>query len=99
MVHWSKLRWHNLYLPPTRFVEREYDLPLTPRPYSSMLDDVRAQGERQKVHNAEQYVALHSVKLHAGQVDRSYGESGRPAAAKPILLPELLGGRIHATNV
>lgn len=99
MMHWSKLRWNDLYLPPTRFVDRRMDLPFLPPPYTSLLDDAYSQGVGHKLHNAQQYVALHSVKLQAGQADMPSGELGRPATPDPVLLPELLGGRIHTTNV
>ena len=86
-------------IPETRFTASKMDLPYLPPPYSSMIDDALMDNRIHEYKNKLQQIALHSVKLHAGQINMLNGELGRPAARHPILVPEMLGGRIHTTNV
>ncbi len=83
----------------TRFVAHELDPPYWTPPYSSLLDDAIADGVMHKRNNALYTAAMHSVKLQAGQAPMPNGESGRPAAADPVNIPELLGSRLLYTNV
>jgi len=83
----------------TRFVARALDPPYWTPPYSSILDDVVAAGEVHKIKNEAYYAAMHPVKLQAGKAPMRNGEFGRPAAADPVNVPELLGGRVLYTNV
>jgi|GEM_PF-3202738 len=83
----------------TRFVARDLDPPYWSPPYSSLLDDAVADGMVHKLKNELRPVALHSVKLQAGQSAMPNGELGRPAAADPTLLPEMPGGRLLYTNI
>lgn len=86
-------------LPETRFVAHDLDPPYWAPPYTSLLDDAIADGLVHKLKNESRPVALHAVKLQAGKAEMFGGELGRPAAKYPVLLPEMLGGRLLYTNI
>lgn len=86
-------------IPGTRFNAYEMDLPFLPPPYTSMIDDVMIQNTLHKYKDNLRQIAMHPVKLQAGQSNLPAGELGRPAAPLPVLVPEMLGGRLLTTNV
>lgn len=83
----------------TRFVAHDLEPPYWAPPYSSLLDDAIRDGMVHKRNNAAYTAAMHPVKLQAGQAPMPGGELGRPAAADPVNIPELLGSKILYTNV
>lgn len=83
----------------TRFFVSQTDPPYFPPPYSSMIADVKAQNQRHLEMDKLRQTALHPVKLQAGQADMRGGELGRPCAREPILVPEMVGGRLLTTNI
>jgi hypothetical protein len=83
----------------TRFFVSETDPPYFAPPYSSLLDDVAAQNRRYREADKLRQTALHSVKLQAGKATMPGGELGRPYTRDPVLVPEMLGGRLLTTNV
>jgi hypothetical protein len=83
----------------TRFFVSETDPPYFPPPYSSLLADVRALNQRHLEMDKLRQNALHPVKLQAGKANMPGGELGRHSARNPILVPEMLGGRVLTTNV
>lgn len=85
-------------LPETRFDGHWTDVTLPP-PYTSLFDDVQRDIDIHLRNNKIRQNALHPVYLQAGQSPLPNGEFGRPAARHPVLLPELLGGRILYTNI
>lgn len=86
-------------IPSTRFTAHEMDLPFLPPAYTSIIDDVMIQNTLHKYNDKLRQIALHPVKLQAGQSNLPAGELGRPAAPLPVLVPEMLGGRLLTTNV
>jgi hypothetical protein len=86
-------------IPGPRFNARTMDLPYLPPPYSSLFDDMERNNAALEYHNKLRQIALRPLLLHAGQVNRSNGENGRFAAREPIMIPEMLGGRILTTNL
>lgn len=83
----------------TRFVARQLDPPYLAPAYSSLLDDAIADGMVHKLKNEAYTAAMHPIKLQAGQTSMKNGELGRPAAADPVNIPELSGGRLLYTNL
>lgn len=83
----------------TRFAVSELDPPYWAPPYSSLMDDVLMDARIHKYKDKLRQIALHPVKLHAGQANLPNGELGRPAARHPVLVPEMPGGRILTTNL
>jgi hypothetical protein len=86
-------------LPKTRFDAWELEPVYWTPPYSSIVDDAFI---RNRLHLRQEKIrmnALHPVKLQAGQSVPVNGELGRPAARAPIMVPEMLGGRLLYTNV
>jgi len=67
--------------------------------YTSLIDDVMIQNALHLRQDKIRQIALHPVKLHAGQANLPGGELGRPAAREQILIPEMTGGRVLTTNV
>ncbi|MDR0827073.1 MAG: hypothetical protein LBN33_04220 [Desulfovibrio sp.] len=86
-------------IPGTRFKARTLDPPYLPPPYSSLFDDLARNTAALEYHNQLRQIALRPLRLHAGQANRSNGEIGRFAAREPIMIPEMLGGRILTTNL
>lgn len=86
-------------LPQTRFTASQLDPPYWPPPYTSVFDDVLLQRQYYLHKNEVRQTAMHPVMLKAGQSQFPNGELGRPAARDPILLPELLSGRLLYTNI
>ena len=82
-------------LPTTRFEASPTDLPLT-TVYSSILDDVQAQINVFKYKDKLRQIALHPVKLHAGQSAMPNGGIGRFVRPQ---LPEIIGGGLIGINL
>ena len=83
-------------IPETRFEASPTDLPFTPPPYSSLIDDALIDNFVHKYNNAIRQNALHPIFLHAGQSAPPNGGIGRFAAPQ---LPEILGGAIVGINI
>lgn len=83
----------------TRRRAHEMDPPYFPPAYTSLIDDVMIQNSLHLRQDKLRQIALHPVKLHAGQANLPGGELGRPAAREQVLVPEMTGGRVLTTNV
>lgn len=77
----------------------DLDLPFLAPPYSSLIQDVFTDIHIHKYKDLLRQNALHPVKLQAGQANFPNGELGRPATPDPVLIPEMIGGRVLTTNV
>jgi hypothetical protein len=78
-----------------RFVPGKWDPPSLPPPYSSVLDDVRQQGDFFLRVDEVRQNALHPVRLQAGQHSPVNGREGRfalPAKDRLSVLGAALGG-------
>lgn len=89
----------HIELPQTRFTVSDLEPPNWSPPYTSLYDDVEIQKHYFLHRNKVRQAAMHPVMLKAGQSPFANGELGRPAARDPVLLPELLGGRLLYTNI
>lgn len=76
----------------TRFSSSEPELPFTPPPYSSIIDDALRDNRIHLYRDKLRQIALHPVKLKAGQTEPMAGEMGRNFT--PATLPEMRGGSI-----
>lgn len=83
----------------TRHRAHELDPPFFAPPYTSLIDDVMIQNAMHLHQNKVRQIAMHPVKLHAGQSSPPGGELGRHAAREQILVPEMTGGRVLTTNL
>ena len=81
----------------TRFEASPTDLPFTPPPYSSMIDDALMDGRIHLRKDKLRQTALGPVRLKAGQSEPPSGGLGLHAV--PVRLPELRGGRILSGRV
>lgn len=76
----------------TRFSASDTALPLSPPPYSSIVDDVLSNIRLHLYKDILRQIALHPVKLKAGQTEPMAGPMGRNIVSST--LPEARGGRI-----
>lgn len=76
----------------TRFSASEPELPFTPPPYSSLIDDALRDNRIHLYRDKLRQIALHPVKLKAGQTEPMTGEMGKNF--NPATLPEMRGGSI-----
>ena len=83
-------------LPETLFVASPTGLSLAAPPYSSMIDDVLIQNAIHKYKDKLRQIALHPVKLHAGQSAPPNGGIGRFATPR---IPEIIGGGLVGINL
>ncbi len=79
-------------LPETRFTAAKDDPPFLPPPYSSMVDDAFADNRVHLYKDRMRQIALHPVRLQAGQSESPAGGLGRFMLPAP--LPEMRGGKI-----
>ncbi|MDR1489074.1 MAG: hypothetical protein LBS65_01110 [Desulfovibrio sp.] len=86
-------------IPGTRFTASVLDPPYLPPPYSSLFDDLERSRAMLEYRSELRRIALRPLYLHAGQANLPNGEIGRFAAREPIMVPEMLGGRILTTNL
>ena len=83
-------------LPETRFVASSTALPLDPPPYSSIIDGALIDNAIHKYKDRLRQIALHPVKLHAGQSAPPNGGIGRFATPQ---IPEIIGGGLVGINL
>lgn len=81
----------------TRFEASDNDLPGTPPPYSSIIADAFRDIRIHKRKDKLRQIALHSVKIRAGQSQLPAGQLGREM--RPAEPPEQRGGRILSDDV
>ena len=83
--------------PATRFETSEHAHPSAAPPYSSLISDVFRDICIHKYKDKLRQIALHQIKLKAGQSALASGGFGRDFL-RP-LLPELRGGKIFSDTV
>lgn len=83
--------------PATRLEASPHAHPSAPPPYSSLISDVFRDICIHKYKDKLRQIALHQVKLKAGQNALPSGGFGREF--RPPALPEMRGGKILSGNV
>ena len=83
-------------LPETLTAVSSAALPLTPPPYRSIMDRALIDNAIHKYKDRLRQIALHPVKLHAGQSAPQNGGIGRFARPQ---IPEIIGGGLVGINL
>lgn len=88
----------HLYMPDVR-TERDplHDPPSAPPPYTSLLDDVAAQGEDMIEKTNRRWAAGFPARIRAGQSLAGTGTLG--LRVSPLCMPEQIRGRMVAASI
>ncbi len=81
----------------TVFEKSDWAPPFAPPAYSSMFDDVRAQGEKYTKSTLEKHAILFDDRLHAGQLPAYKVDASQTPAIMRV--PEAAGGLIFFTSI